>query len=127
MYESDGRCHVHPFEPAGARCRDCGHEFCGECLVYAFGPGRPPFCVPCALAAAGVRANAARQPAMSRRRIRRMERERRRAERRRAPGEAPAAGEEPGPETATGPVPAPAVEDPFAWADDPDLGQRVPY
>jgi hypothetical protein len=119
MIDADGRCHVHNFEPAEARCRNCGSEFCNECLVYAFGPGKPPFCVSCALAAAGVRSNAGRQPTMSRREIRRLEKERRRAERR-------------------APEPASRVEvdwmpggegtgDAFAWADDPAAGQRVPY
>jgi hypothetical protein len=48
-------CEAHPFDAAHDDCRMCGHSFCSECLVYSFGPKRPPFCVPCALAAAGVR------------------------------------------------------------------------
>jgi len=48
-------CETHPFDEAHDDCRSCGHHFCQGCLVYSFGPDRPPFCVPCALAAAGVR------------------------------------------------------------------------
>src|SRR3954452_22801669 len=51
MYENDGRCLVHNFEMAEARCRNGGNEFCNECLVYAFGATKPPYCVACALAA----------------------------------------------------------------------------
>jgi hypothetical protein len=48
-------CNTHPFDPAHAACRACKRDFCSSCLVYSFGPRKPPFCVPCALAAAGVR------------------------------------------------------------------------
>ena len=34
----DERCARHQFEAAVDRCRQCGHAFCGECLVYSFGP-----------------------------------------------------------------------------------------
>jgi hypothetical protein len=30
-------------------------DYCVTCLVYPFGQSKPPFCVPCALEAAGVR------------------------------------------------------------------------
>ena len=50
-----GACDRHPFDEAHAACRVCGRTFCEPCLVYSFGPKRPPFCVPCALEAAGVR------------------------------------------------------------------------
>lgn len=56
------RCVKHPFEAAVAPCRECGHNYCGECLVYSFGAKKPPFCVACALAAAGVRRGAAVTP-----------------------------------------------------------------
>ncbi len=56
------RCAKHPFEAAVENCRECGHRYCGECLVYSFGPKKPPFCVQCALAAAGVRRGAAVTP-----------------------------------------------------------------
>lgn len=67
----DERCARHQFEAAIDRCRQCGHPFCGECLVYSFGEKQPPFCIPCALAAAGVRSNAARQPALPKKELRR--------------------------------------------------------
>jgi hypothetical protein len=34
-------------------CRECQQAFCEDCLVYAFGEGRAPFCVDCALATSG--------------------------------------------------------------------------
>ena len=49
------RCVKHAFEGAAAQCRSCGEPFCQDCLVYTYGPQKPPFCVPCALVAAGVR------------------------------------------------------------------------
>jgi len=51
-------CQVHPYEVAEGLCRTCGGPFCADCLVYPFGPVKPPYCVPCAVTAAGVRANA---------------------------------------------------------------------
>jgi hypothetical protein len=119
MHMSDGRCFVHSFETAESRCRNCGNEFCNECLVYAFGPGKPPYCVGCALAAAGVRSNAGRPPTLSRREIRRLEKERRRADKQRPV--APAANPADFPDVPSG------ADNPFAWADDPAMGQRVPY
>jgi hypothetical protein len=124
MYETDGRCFVHNFEVAEGRCRNCGNEFCNECLVYAFGATKPPYCVACALAAAGVRSNAGRQPTMSRREIRKAEKERRKAEKRKADEAAPRveahlAGWD---ETIPG-----ADDEAFAWAEDPETAQRVPY
>ena len=121
----DGRCHVHGFELAENRCRNCGFEFCSECLVYAFGASKPPYCISCALAAAGVRSNAARRPSLSKREIRKMEKERRKAEK--SQKEAP-----PRVEVAVSPVvqvvdDEPEEENPFAWADDPDSGQRIPF
>jgi hypothetical protein len=75
----DERCARHQFEAAVDQCRQCGFAFCPECLVYAFGERQPPFCIPCALAAAGVRSGAARQPAMPRKELRRREKEAKRA------------------------------------------------
>jgi hypothetical protein len=49
------RCTKHTFESAVAQCRSCGEPFCDDCLVYTYGASSPPFCVPCALLAAGVR------------------------------------------------------------------------
>ncbi len=42
------RCARHQFEAAEDVCRSCGHDFCGECLVYAFGANKPPYCLSCA-------------------------------------------------------------------------------
>ena len=120
----DGRCHVHGFELGESRCRNCGFEFCSECLVYAFGASKPPYCISCALTAAGVRSNAARRPSLSKREIRKMDKERRKAEK--------SAKDAPKVEVSTAPVveiieAPPEEENPFAWADDPDSGQRVPF
>jgi hypothetical protein len=49
------RCDTHPFNAAADACRHCARQFCGECLVYAYGPDKKPMCVGCALVAAGVR------------------------------------------------------------------------
>ena len=67
----DEQCARHQFEVAIDRCRQCGNPFCGECLVYSFGEKQPPFCIPCALSAAGVRSNAARAPAMPKKELKR--------------------------------------------------------
>jgi hypothetical protein len=65
----------HQFEPAVDHCRTCDEAFCVECLVYSFGADKPPFCVHCALSAAGVRVKGARKPKVSRRELRRREKE----------------------------------------------------
>lgn len=49
-------CLRHYEEPIADRCRDCQHPYCVRCLVYSFGPKKPPLCVSCALHAGGVRA-----------------------------------------------------------------------
>lgn len=112
---SETRCFKHSFEVAEASCRNCGYDFCNECLVYAFGPNKPPYCVSCALAAAGVRSNAGRRPAMSKKEMRRRERERRKAERKAQKAPEPAA---------VGPAIDWSVPDDasgaFDWADDPN-------
>lgn len=51
-------CQVHPYEVAEGLCRSCGGPFCADCLVYPFGPVKPPYCVPCAVTASGVRTTA---------------------------------------------------------------------
>lgn len=71
----DVRCVKHQFEEAEAMCRHCGDWFCSECLVYSFGPNKPPFCVGCALAASGVRSNAAKRPQVTRKERKRREKE----------------------------------------------------
>lgn len=48
-------CMRHYEEPELARCRQCARPFCARCLVFSFGPDKPPFCVGCALTASGVR------------------------------------------------------------------------
>lgn len=85
----DERCVRHQFEPAVDRCRQCGNPFCGECLVYSFGPKEPPFCVPCALSAAGVRSTAGRAPVVNKREMKRREKERRKAAKRDSERSAP--------------------------------------
>ncbi len=76
-------CMRHYEEPVVAHCRTCTKPYCSRCLVYSFGPDKPPFCIGCALNASGVRnknkpvvAVAADAPAVDRR----MERAQRRAE-----------------------------------------------
>ena len=73
----DGRCAKHQFEAAESVCRACGNEFCGECLVYSFGPKKPPFCVACALAAAGVRTTAGNRPVKPKKELKKETRARR--------------------------------------------------
>src|SRR6478735_5925300 len=80
MNGTEGQCYKHGFEASQDACRHCGLYFCAECLVYSFGANKPPYCISCALGASGVRANAARQPTMSKRDIRRMARDRKKAE-----------------------------------------------
>jgi hypothetical protein len=72
----EGRCERHQFDQAADRCGRCGGEFCSTCVVYAFGPKKPPFCLPCAVAAAGVRSGAGSAPPLSRRERKRLAKER---------------------------------------------------
>ncbi len=46
-------CHTHTHDEASGLCRACHREFCEQCLVYSYGRGKPPYCVRCALIAAG--------------------------------------------------------------------------
>lgn len=62
-------CAKHPHERGVALCRRCGGAWCADCLVYAFGPKKPPYCMGCAMVAGGVR-SAATRPAMSRKELR---------------------------------------------------------
>src|SRR5205809_168467 len=50
-----GFCNKHPFEQAASACRSCAELYCADCLVYANGPDKPPYCVSCGLVVAGVR------------------------------------------------------------------------
>jgi len=61
MATTPTQCDKHLFEEATGMCRACRRPFCTDCLVYAHGPNRAPFCIPCALTAAGVRSTAASQ------------------------------------------------------------------
>lgn len=76
-----GRCDKHLFEGAEDRCGKCGYEFCGECLVYSFGAKKPPFCIACAVAAAGIRSNAGIRPMADARELKALRKERRSAAR----------------------------------------------
>lgn len=58
-------CGKHPHEMAVALCGRCGGSWCSSCLIYAFGPKKPPYCMSCAMVAGGVRTTAA-LPAMPR-------------------------------------------------------------
>ena len=51
----DEPCEVHPFDAADDVCRACKKPHCSACLVYPFGPRKPPYCVACAFEAAGLR------------------------------------------------------------------------
>jgi hypothetical protein len=55
-------CSKHPHEKGVAVCRRCGHGWCGSCLVYAFGPKKPPFCMSCAMVAGGVKSTSSLPP-----------------------------------------------------------------
>lgn len=72
----DGRCERHLFDRAIDRCGRCGLEFCQTCVIYPFGNRKPPYCLPCAVEAAGVRSGAGSGRAMSRRERKQLERER---------------------------------------------------
>jgi len=128
MNGTEGQCYKHGFEASQDSCRHCGLYFCAECLVYSFGPNKPPYCISCALGASGVRANAGIQTNVSRREIRRMEKERKRARKADKTGASPIEVEIDITAGDPKPVLVPDAEDnPFAWADDPTSGQRVPF
>lgn len=55
-------CGKHPHEVGAAICRRCGGAWCRDCLVYAFGPKKPPYCMSCAMVAGGVRTASTRPP-----------------------------------------------------------------
>ncbi len=117
----EARCLKHSFEVAESCCRNCGNDFCNECLVYAFGPNKHPYCVSCALAAAGVRANAANRPAYSKREMRRRQKEQRKLERQQKTATKAVASAE-----IDWSVPEGSSPD-FDWADEPvsDDGDKV--
>lgn len=92
-------CTKHPHERGMALCQRCGETWCGTCLVYAFGPKKPPYCMGCAMVAGGVRSTASR-PALSRREVK----ARQKAVRAQAKADARAAGEVVGVEAQPGPL-----------------------
>jgi hypothetical protein len=61
-------CSKHPHEMGIALCRRCGGSWCASCLVYSFGPKKPPYCMSCAMVAGGVRTSSA-LPAMPKRQL----------------------------------------------------------
>ena len=61
-------CSKHPHEMGVALCRRCGGSWCSTCLVYSFGPKKPPYCMGCAMVAGGVRTSAS-LPAMPRKQL----------------------------------------------------------
>ena len=65
-------CTKHPHEPGRGICGRCGLAWCGSCLVQARGPKKPPYCMECAMFAAGVR-SAATRPAMPRRELKKLQ------------------------------------------------------
>jgi hypothetical protein len=72
----EGRCERHQFDRAIDRCGRCGLEFCQTCVVYPFGQRKAPYCLPCAVQAAGVRSGAGSGRALSRRERKQLDRER---------------------------------------------------
>ncbi len=48
-------CGTHRSQLAAGTCRACLGEFCDDCLVYSYGRGKAPYCIRCALVAAGAR------------------------------------------------------------------------
>ena len=64
-------CTRHPHERGVSPCRRCGEAWCGDCLVYAFGGKKLPYCMSCAMFAGGIRTIAAR-PALPKREVKRL-------------------------------------------------------
>jgi hypothetical protein len=86
-------CIRHYEEPMEGVCRSCDRPYCGRCLVFAFGPDKPPYCVGCALTASGVRNKGkvvVSKPAAPSGADRKLEKAQRRAERKAAKVEAKA-------------------------------------
>ena len=48
-------CSRHHDSHAAGTYRSCLGAYCDHCLVYSFGRSKPPFCIDCALRAAGAR------------------------------------------------------------------------
>jgi hypothetical protein len=125
----DERCARHQFEAAEDVCRTCGHDFCSECLVYAFGANKAPYCLSCALAASGVRSTSTVRPVRSRREIKDRHKQWCRA-RSTNHHESPRVEIAPFDEfVPAAPVGASSEENPLAWLDDHlgGTGERVPF
>ena len=54
------KCDKHPFDESTGACRVCRTDYCATCLVFPFGPAKPPMCIGCALEAGGVRRSSKR-------------------------------------------------------------------
>ncbi len=87
-------CDKHPHEKGAALCRRCGQAWCTTCLVYAFGPKKPPYCMSCAMVAGGVKSSSALPP-MSKRQLKAQMRAMKAATKSEAKAEAKAAKDEP--------------------------------
>ena len=54
-------CGEHLLAPSDDLCGWCGAGYCDECLVDPFGRDRAPYCVRCAVEAAGLRDRCSRR------------------------------------------------------------------
>lgn len=136
-------CENHAFDMAEDLCGSCGRGYCSECLVYPFGAKKPPLCKSCAVSAAGIRSNAARPRALSKRELRKRMKARKKEAKRR--GRQPEPVEEPTPvvasmdweaveaeaaEPAPSPAPEHATPEPAAQsagtAEDPFADSGLP-
>lgn len=111
-------CEKHPHEAGAAICRRCGGSWCRDCLVYAFGPKKPPYCMSCAMVAGGVRTASTRPPMPKREMKARMK-----AARAEAKAQAKAAGQAPAPvePAETEPTEAPVEPVSVATGASPEL------
>jgi hypothetical protein len=62
-------CEKHPFDEAKAMCGRCAYHYCQDCLVFHKGPNKAPFCIPCALLAAGVKTNGGPVPRLGKKEL----------------------------------------------------------
>lgn len=60
-------CEKHPFEGASAMCGRCAYHYCQDCLVFAKGSAKTPYCIACALVMAGVKTSGGPAPRLNRR------------------------------------------------------------
>jgi hypothetical protein len=94
-------CAKHTGVISSGSCGQCGLEYCEDCLVFPFGTNKPPMCVGCALAFAGVRHKGAAKPRVPKQRVSWSERRRRKNR----------------PTVPTVTVPTPSLEDEFDLGD----------